>query len=96
MEISDYIANCMSLESARDFLDMKGENLRDFDPILITVDTLPRLLNRNVQAYEALARVAMVEGCKYVTSVELTPVLRGWTEKRIEYVAGTGLVPKEK
>ena len=37
MELSDYITNCMSMESTRDFLEMQGEQLAGFKPVFLRI-----------------------------------------------------------
>ena len=96
MELTDYVTNCMSRESAKDFLEMKGEDLRNFDPVLITAETTLGFLTSNDRGFNDLAEVARNGGCKYVVSVDQQIRYGGFFRKSDLYSSGTGLVPKQE
>ena len=111
MELSDYITNCMSTERTRDFLEMQGEELVAFRPVLLRSAKYNNKDNPMNDALEAMAQEARNMGCKYVTNIQTLgyqpQTSRGpsggflWISPAGSYsegiaLSGTGLVPKEK
>ena len=109
MEISDYITDCMTVENSRDFLEMQGEKLKEFKPVLLRTTKYSKKGSPLDAALQDLAKQAIDSGCKYVANINglgySTPStkLGGylWSAPIGEFfsgvlLAGTGLVPKKK
>lgn len=110
MDLSDYVQNRMSIEPTRVFLEMQGEQLSSFKPILLRTIQYSREGNQLEQAIYDLARQARELNCKYVSNINVFGYSSfqpsGFSEGAFFYalsrtsapsilLVGTGLIPKK-
>ena len=97
-KLEDYVKNCMSKESAKDYLTMKGEALACYEPVMLDIspwNSYSSSYRDNCDLHGSLhhlADIAKNNKCKYVTNIE---VIYDVSSKRF-HAYGTGLIEKKK